>query len=360
LIAQKVSLQDVLSRQLSMFAENDLDFCIGQEIIAGIDDNGYLGVSLDEIARRVPCTRERAESTLKLIQKFDPPGIGARSPAECLLIQLELTQESSPALTALILNHMKDIATKNYSRIARALKKTPEEIESLVKKISRLDPKPGRSYCSEATVRIIPDVIITDKGDELQIDINNEDIPLLNINKSYRKMLKDKNLDPRTREFLTEKLNKALELMRAISKRKYTLRRIIEALAEIQAEAIRTDFSQLKPLTFQNVAKRLRIHESTVCRAIMNKYARLPFGLVAIKDFFSSGIPDENGQGVSSTRIKRGIASIIGEENKKKPYSDRDIVEILSNDYRIRVSRRTVSKYREEIKILSSPYRKER
>lgn len=358
LIAQKVSLQDVLMRQLAMFARDDDDICIGQEIIGNIDDNGYLRIGLEDISRKLGKPAARVEEALRLIQKFDPAGIAARSPAECLIIQLELSGETDPLIKQIIENHLQELATKNYSRIARTVNRSVEEIVPLIRKIQQLNPKPGRNYCADAAHRIIPDAIILDKGDEFEITVNNEDIPMLNINKAYRKLLKDKNLDPQTRHFLTEKLSSALELLRAISKRKFTLRRIIEVIADIQQDAIRQDFSLLKPLTFQEVAGKLDIHESTVCRAIMNKYIRLPFGVVSLKDFFASCLQDSNGHSVSSTRIKSLVAEIIDEEDKKKPQSDQDIVNLLAQRHQLKVSRRTVTKYREEMKILSSPYRK--
>ncbi len=343
-----------------MFTNSDEEFKIGYEIIGNIDDNGYLKASLEEISSTLNIALAKVEQILKLIQQFETAGVGARTVSECLLIQLDLANENDPLLCKIIECHLEDVAKKNYTRIAKALGEPIEKIEPLLKIISRLDPKPGRNYSAEKTQHVVPDITIYDKEDEFEITVNDEDIPTLNINKDYRLMLKKSRLDPQTKEYLAGKLKSALELMRSVFKRKATLRRIVEAIAEIQQEAIRQDLSQLKPLTFQEVAKILNIHESTVCRAIMNKYARLPYGVVALKEFFSSSIKDTNGHAHSSTYIKRLIKELIQNEDKKNTLSDQNIVGLLADYKNIKISRRTVAKYREELKILSTSFRRER
>jgi len=361
LITKKASLQDILLRQLGMFAENDREFKIGQEIIGNIDENGYLKASIEEISLRLDVDPPRVEKALKLIQQFEPAGVAARTISECLLNQLELANEKDPLLRKIVENHIEDVAKKNYSHIAKSLRVSQEQIQPLIKMILRLDPKPGRNYSTQETQQVIPDVTIYDKEDEeFEISVNDEDIPTLNINKDYKQMLKDNNLDSHTKEFLADKLKQALSLLRAVSRRKFTLRRIVETIMEIQQDAVRHDLSHLKPLTFQEVAQKLNLHESTVCRAIMNKYVKLPYGVVALKDFFSSQIQDKNGLYHSSTYVKRLIKDLIEKEDKKHPLSDQGISKILSADYNLNVARRTVAKYREELKILTSTFRRER
>ncbi len=282
LITKKLSLQDILLRQLGMFADTDEEFRIGVEIIGNIDENGYLKASIEEISLAVDRPPERVEKALKLIQKFEPAGVAARTIPECLLTQLELADEFNPLLLKIVENHLEDVAKKNYTHIAKSLGISQEELAPLVKMILRLDPKPGRNYSTEEAQQVIPDVIIFDKEDEFEISINDEDIPTLNINKDYKKMLKDGTVDPQTKLFLSDKLKQAVALLRAVARRKFTLRRIVETIVEIQQDAIRLDLSHLKPLTFQEVAKQLDLHESTVCRTIMNKYAKVPYGVVAL------------------------------------------------------------------------------
>jgi RNA polymerase sigma-54 factor len=342
-----------------MFTNTDEEFAIGQEIIGNIDENGYLKTHLEEIARALNVPLEKVENTLKIIQQFDPAGVAARTISECLLIQLELSQEKDPLLRKIVENHLEDVAKKNYSQIAKTLKEPLEKIEPLIQKILKLDPKPGRNYSLDENQRIIPDIIINEKDEELEISINNEDIPSLNINKAYKEMLKNDHLEPGAKEFLVQKMRNALELLRAISKRKFTLRKIVEAVVEIQQDAIKEDLSYLKPLTFKDVAMRLNLHESTVCRAVMNKYVELPGRIVALKNFFLSHSYEENGQFVSSNRIKKLIKEFIEQEDKKQPVSDQDIVAKLKEN-NLAVSRRTVAKYRDELKILSSTFRRQR
>lgn len=358
-IAKKVSLQEALSRQLGMFTENDEDFVIGQEIIGNLDENGYLKVGLDEIASTLSVGVDKAEKILRLIQDFEPAGVGARTAKECLLIQLRLANENDPLLIKIVNDHLEDVAKKNYSLIARSLKESPEKVAQLVKKILRLNPKPGCNFSLDEAQRVVPDIIIKEKDDdELDIVINSEDIPDLGINQSYREILRQGQADPQTKEFLSNKLATAMELLRAISKRQTTLRRIVETVMEIQKEAVRNGLSSLKPLTLRQVAELVDMHESTVCRAVMNKYVYTSHGVVALKDFFPSGVHDANGQSVSSSHIKGAIKEIIDCEDKKHPLSDLRITKILEQEKNIKVARRTVAKYREELKILSTSFRR--
>ncbi|MBP7217229.1 MAG: RNA polymerase factor sigma-54 [Candidatus Omnitrophica bacterium] len=359
-MTKKTSLQEILLRQLGMFTNCANEFAIGQEIIGNIDENGYLTTSLEEIAKACGTTLESAEVILKLIQQFEPAGVGARNLAECLLIQLDEMQEHDPLLRKLVSCHLEDIAKKNFSHIAKVCKETKETIDPAIKKIHRLNPKPGRAYCAEQIYHITPDIIIEEKNEELKVTVNDEEIPSLQISKDYLSMLKQSNLDENTQTFLKEKLTRAMELLRAVTKRKRTLKKIVEALLEIQLDAIKEDLSFLKPLTLGELAQKIGVHESTVCRAVMNKYVRIPSGVVALKDFFSSHLNDTDGHSISSTYIKTLIKDLIEQEDKRHPLSDQHIALIISQEKQIPISRRTITKYREELKILSTTFRREK
>lgn len=361
-IATKVSLQDILLRQLGMFTDSDQDYKIGEELIGNIDENGYLGVDLREVAAQYSVSLQQVENVLKLVQQFDPPGVCCRSVAECLKVQLQLSNEKDPLLYAIVDCYLEDVAKKNYTLIAKKLSLPTEAVQSLIKTILKLDPKPGRNFTQEEALHIVPDVILEqDDEDEVKITINNEDIPDLKISKDYKQMVKNKGLDAQSREFLKQKIESANELLRAISKRQATLRRIVETVVLLQADAIKTNLSHLKPLTFADVAKEINMHESTVCRAIMNKYVRTPSGVIALKDFFPSRISSsQNGEAVSSNRVKSLIKELIDREDRKHPLSDQAIAESIQKQENLSLARRTVAKYREELKILSSAYRKER
>ena len=359
-ITKKASLQDVLLRQLGYSTSTDEEFKIGQEIIGNINEHGYLAASLPDISKTLNVPMENVEKILKIVQEFEPVGVGARLVAECLGLQLKSAGENDPLLIKIVECHLEDVAKKNYTLIAKSLKVPIETIEPLIKKIHGLDPKPGRNFCAEETQHITPDVIIKDNDDSLEISINNEDTSLLGINKEYKEMLKNKDVDPATKEFLSTNLQDALELLRTIEKRCDTLRKVAELIVAIQREAFLNDLSFLKPMTFQEIADKLGIHESTVCRTVMNKYVKTPHcGIIALKEFFSSQIKTHNGESVSSSYVKRTIKGLIELEDKKHPLSDQDIADTL-NQKDLKVSRRTVTKYREELKLLSTTFRRER
>jgi RNA polymerase sigma-54 factor len=360
LITKKASLRDILLRQLGIFADSDEMLVIGQEIIGNIDENGYLKTSLAEIAQPLNITLTKAENALKLIQQFEPAGVAARSVSECLLIQLELSGEKDPLIRKIVEFHLEDMARKNYGLIAKRLKEPLSAVEPLVKRILRLDPKPGRMYSAEETQHIVADIIINQKDDELEIVINNEDIAQVSINKAYQTMLKDNRLDAAAKEFLSGKFRDAMELLRAVSKRQETLRKIVESLCEIQADALKNDLSHLSPLTFKGLAQKINMHETTVCRAVMNKYVELPHQrvVVGLKDFFTSHIHHQDGQFISSSRVKRFIKELIEQEDKRHPLSDWHISLRLARERNLNVSRRTVAKYRDELRVLSSSFRR--
>ena len=358
-ISQKTSLQDILMRQLGMFANTDEDLKIGEEIIGNIDENGYLKASIEEISQALGVLPEKVEICLKLVQQFEPFGVAARTLSECLLIQLDLTNELDPLLRKIAECHLEDVAKKNYRQIAKALNELPEKIELLIKKLLKLNPKPGSSYSQHTIQHVIPDVIIFEKDENFEASINDEDIPSLKISEAYKNMLKANNLNPQDKEFLTQKLAIAQELQRALSKRKFTLRKIVEAIMEVQKDAIRENLASLLPLTYQEIANKLDIHESTVCRAVMNKYVELPYCTVALKDFFPSQIRNTNGQAISSTHTKSLIKGLIENEDKKHPLSDQQIFAILFKEENLTLARRTIAKYREELKIPSTTFRRE-
>ncbi len=361
-MTKKTTLQDVLLRQLGMFTQTEEELMIGQEIIGNIDENGYLRTSLEELSlslKNVPF--KKLEEVLGLIQRFDPSGVGARSISECLLIQLENEDSTDQNLRLIVKDHLDDVAKKNYKAVAKSLGLSLEELEPLLHKILKLDPKPGRKFHPAQTQQVTPDIDfeVSDEG-EITFSINNEDSSKVSINKDYKDLLSNKEMDAKTREFLKEKLQNAMNLLNAISRRHSTLRKIAQALVELQAEAIKDGLSYLKPLSLKEVARKLELHESTVCRAVMNKYAKLPYGVVAIKEFFPSAVSGGEEHPHSPNYVKKLILEAIKAENKKKPLSDSQISSLLSKEHKLKVCRRTIAKYREEIKILNSTYRKEK
>ena len=359
ILSKKPTLQDVLLRQLGMFANSDEDLRVGSEIIGNIDDNGFLKATVDELVAALHISCEEVEKAISLIQQFEPAGVGARTVQECLILQLKRNCQDSPLLVKIVESHLEDVAKKNYSLIAKSLKEPIEVIEPLIQKILKLDPKPGRNYSAEEVQRIIPDVLIEEKDEALELTLNNEYVPTIVINRRYKEMLKKKNLDAAAREFIEQKLRNAQELLRAVTKRQSTLRRVMERLVVIQEEAIRHGLSHLKPLTFAQLANELKIHETTVCRTIMNKFAKAPCGIVALKDLFSGSVNSQSGESAVSTNfIKKVVKELIDEEDKRQPLSDEDVVKLIQEKHNLKVARRTVAKYRDELKIPATPYRR--
>ncbi len=358
IITKETTLQEILLRQLGMFVDTDSELRIGQEIIGNIDDNGYLKVSPEELARTLSLPLEEIVKVLGVIQNFEPTGVGSRSIQECLLLQLKKDDPVNPLIFKIVENHLEEIAKKNYSLIAKQLKEPLEKIQPLIDQVLKLDPKPGRNYSNQAAQRVIPDITVKEKNQGLEVIINKEYFPVLIISKAYRQMLKQENLDPAARQFIENKMRAAQELLRAVEKRTTTLRRVAEKLVGIQADAIKEDLSYLKPLTFAELASQLEVHETTVCRTVMNKYIDTPCGTVALKDLFTTKINNGSGQAVSVNYIKKSIKDLIDQEDKKHPLSDEAIAKLLLERFNLKAARRTVAKYREEFKIPSTPFRR--
>jgi len=354
------SLQDALSRQLEISIISDEEIGIGQQIIGNLNDDGYLTATVEEIAAACGAPLAIVEKTLKVIQKFEPLGVAARNIQECLIIQCDAMNIDDPLLRKIIEGHLDHVGKRKYELIAKELGASLNDVEACIKKITALDPRPGQNYAVERPHDIIPDIIIEEKDGELDIFINKEYFPSLYINEEYRAVLKKNNITPEAKEFLTTRLQEALELLRSIARRQSMLSNVIEAIVGIQKDALINGLSLLKPLTFQEVADKLEVHESTVCRAVMNKYADTPQGIIALKSLFTSSITQENGEEVSSTLCKNKIRELIECEDKKHPLSDEGLTELLLKENSVKIARRTVAKYREELKLLPSSLRRAR
>lgn len=357
-ITRPKTLQDSLLEQLGIAATNDEELRIGQELIGNIDQNGYLKASLEYIASTLQVSLEKVKSTLEIIHDFEPVGIGALNLEECLLLQLEAAGFDDPRLIEIIRNHLPDIAKKNYTHIAKALKISLEEVKPLISRIASLDPKPGLIYSQEELPIVVPDVTIEEKDKGFEISISNGQMPIFRINDEYRDAMRENPMSDEERAILKKQLDEALFLVRAVAKRKETLVRVVESLVGIQSQALRHGLTHLKPLTFRELARQLGLHETTIGRTVAHKYIKLKNGTVALKDFFSGKRQDKNGHTLSATYINSLIRSLIDVEDKTKPLSDQDIAGIISHKYQVDIPRRTIAQYRRQLRIASSSYRK--
>ncbi len=360
-LARPVTLQENLLRQLRIFVTSKDEVMIGEILIGNIDEDGYLQITLEEVAKELGFELSKVEAVLSLIQGFEPMGVGARDLKECLLLQLKSKDMEGSLAWQIVDSFLEDCARKQYNKISKALKVSLEEVEKAHKVISRLEPKPGRAHSNQDENHfIIPDIIIRPTGREYEIMQNGEDIPRLRINEYYRKLLKDDNTSEEVRNYIAEKISSANFIIKCIRERWETMRKITKFIVERQGEFIEKGKAFLKPVNFKDAARAVGRHESTISRAVANKYIQTPCGVFELKSLFSSRLPNgvENGEdGVSSKAVKAEIEILIKMEDRKKPLSDQKIQAVLA-ERGIKIARRTVAKYREELKILPSHLRK--
>ena len=353
------TLTDYLLTQLTFSDLKDCERKIGRYLVEAIDENGYLTVDIEHVAKlfKVKCCA--VERILGVIQTFEPVGVGARNLEECLLIQLRTKDLLDDAIEYIVLHHLKDLGDNRIQQIAKDTGLTVYQVQLVGDIIRTLDPKPGRAYSSGEQVRyVIPDIIVEKEADGYVVMNNDGTIPHLMVSPYYMNLAKNNKDDEEVQKYLNDKYNSALWLIRSIEQRKQTIYSVASAVVDQQIEFLDKGEKYLKPMTLKQIAEMVGVHESTVSRSINGKYIQTPRGVYEIKYFFSSGVGGGSaGEGLSSNSIKKFIKEIIDSEDPKKPCSDQDMVEILSKKG-IEISRRTVAKYREAMGILSSSKRR--
>lgn len=356
-VIEKESLKDYLKKQLIDFKMDKIMFRVCVYIIESLNHKGYFEEDIDETANRNKCSVVEVNKALSIIQSLEPEGIGARNLKECLKIQLNRKNIKDEKIYMIIDNHLQDISRGKLLNIAKELKIDSEKVQYYIDLIRTLEPKPSRGFFTgDETNYIIPDAVIKRIDDEFIVIMNDSILPKLNINNTYKEVLNNCD-EQETIEYVKEKVNKAIFLMKSIESRRNTLQLVIEQIIKIQKKYFLYGTSYLKPMTIRIIADNLEFHESTVSRAIKDKYIALPTGkVIRIKDLFTNSMTTD-GEDISTYNIKKKIEEIVENENKKKPLSDSKICEIL-NDDGINISRRTIAKYREELGILSSSRRK--
>ena len=356
-----VSLQEHLEMQLHFSALNPLQQRVGAYLIGCIDDNGYLRCTLAEAAEALSVSESVAADVLQVIQSYDPLGVGARDLRECLQIQLrQLSQErpefSTELVRVIVDQHLEMVAGGRYKVLAEQLRCTPLAVQQAVDLIRTLDPKPGCSFGGSGQMSyIIPDITVEKIHSGYQIIINENNIPHLYINPYYRQIIRD--ADSEARKFVEGKINSAVWLIKSIDQRRRTLYNVMEAIVDLQRDFFDRGPRALRPLTMKKVADRIGVHESTVSRAVANKYAITPHGLLSLHAFFSASIQGRGGEEVAAATVKGALKELVAAENATAPLSDQALTDIL-NRRGMAVSRRTVAKYREELGIASSSRRR--
>ena len=331
---------------------------VGKYIIESLDENGYMTSTTEEIAKATGIREEKVCEALDIIHGFDPAGVGARDLAECLRLQLEARNQLTPRMDMIIGSHLEDIANNRLAAVAKDTGMTVLEVQEAADVIRTLEPKPGRQFASEMETKyVIPDVIVEKVDDEYVVMINESSTPRLTVSSYYKSLLGQADKDQQLADYLSERVSSANWLIKSIEQRKHTIFNVVSAVVKHQKDFFDKGSKYLKTLTLKDIAEELGIHESTVSRSISGKYLQCPRGVYEIKYFFSAGVSDEVGEGVSSNSIKEFIKEIIEGEDRHHPYSDQAMVAILK-DKGFNISRRTVAKYRDELGILSSSKRK--
>lgn len=351
------NLYDYVKEQLSFLKLKKKEKEVCEYIVDCLDKDGYLGNDEKFILEELQIDVDYFERCLKNIQKLEPSGIGARNLSECLLIQMENKNIKNHILKSIIMEDLNLIGQNKIKSISKKYNINIEDCVKYIEKIKELDPKPGRLYSNDKTIYIQPDVIVREIGREFVVYMNDNANFHLYVNNYYKSILNSPTYDESAKEFIKNKLNYALNLLKNIETRKSTILKIAEVIVREQSEFFNKGSRYIKPMRLKDIAIELGYHESTISRGINSKYMLTPFGLFEFKYFFSTAIQSEEEEGTSSTKIKNMIKEFINEENKLKPLSDDKICKLLKNEGII-VARRTVAKYREEMNILSSSKRK--
>lgn len=356
-ISNKKSLKEYLKEQIAEFDEKDCIKHICNYIIENIDSKGYLPVGTEEISREIHIPLNLVEKALGIVQSLEPYGVGARDLKECLKIQLYQNGNENYKLFYIIDNHLEDIAENRYNIIGKSLNITPVEAQRYGDIIKKLQPKPSSGfYTGEEVNYVIPDAYIKKIGEKYYIIMNDDLVPKLMINNLYKGII-NKNEDKSAVEYVKNKLDSAAFLIKSIENRKSTIYRVLENILEIQTEYFDYGEKYLKPMTLKEIADNLSMHESTISRAIRDKYIHTSRGTIKIKSLFTTSIQGTNNDNMSCINVKKLISNLIDKEDKKNPLSDQYISDELKK-VNVNISRRTVTKYREEMGIKSSKGRK--
>jgi RNA polymerase sigma-54 factor len=357
-LSTTASLADHLAWQLRMAPADEKMVEIGEAIIGNVDEQGYLQASIDEICAMGNYEPEDIERALELVQSFDPVGVAARDLKECLLIQIRHLDLADTPVETMVKDHLDLLQNHRFNDIAKAMKLPVEEVVEHCEIIRRLDPQPGSKFANEKSQYVTPDVYIVKVDGKYEVVLNEDRLPQLRISSVYKRMLENKSEENEaTRNYVKEKLRSALWLIKSVDQRQKTIYKVANSIVRQQTEFLDNGVDHLKPMVLRDVATDIGMHESTVSRVVSNKYMHTPRGVFEMRYFFHSGIASVGGDHVSSVTIKQRIRKIVEEENPKRPLSDSKIVKILEDEGLV-LARRTIAKYREELRIPPSNQRK--
>jgi RNA polymerase sigma-54 factor len=357
-ISATPGLTSFLQWQLTHLELDELDRDIAMFILGSLDGHGFFTADIADICTYAKCTEEEARGMLRLVQSLDPPGIAARSIQESLLLQLDRKELDESLAYRIVEEYMPQLQSRDYTTIARGTGYTARKVHAAVEQISTLTPYPGNEYSNEQTNYVTPDVYLYKIDGEFVIQLNNDGMPQLQLSSDYLELIKDKkNIAPDSRGYLQEKKRNAQWFIKSLQQRQRTIYKVMESLLKFQREFFEKGAGHLKPLILHDVAEDIGMHESTISRVTSNKYAHTPQGIYELKYFFSTAIGTTNGDTVAAEAIKNRIRQLIRKEDSSKPLSDNKISEQLKQEG-IKVARRTVAKYRDQMKILPVKHRR--
>ncbi|MEY4089664.1 MAG: hypothetical protein RJB55_1935, partial [Verrucomicrobiota bacterium] len=357
-LVNETSLQEHLMRQAELSDLAEPEMAAMRHLVGGIDDRGFLTQSPPDVALQTGLPLDAVQRALAILRTFDPPGIGAEDLAGCLLAQLAAKGRGDSVAARIIREHFELLKRRRIPELSRKIAADPEDVQSAIEEIGRLDPAPGRRFAEDSNRVVVPDVTVERDGEDWKIILNSDYIPRLRISSAYRELIAKGSLSKQDRDYLRERMRSGKFLIDSIEQRQRTIERITREIINAQREFFENGVSSLKPLTMTQVAEVVGVHETTVSRAIANKYIRTPHGVFEFKYFFTPGYQSEGGASVSNTSVKEMIADLINLEDRSSPLSDQDLVAKL-RERGITIARRTVAKYREELGILPSNLRRD-
>lgn len=358
-VRQHVSLQDHLMEQLTLTTLNPEDRELAITLIGNVNDDGYFTGSLPDIVMISDRTEREVLDVLKVIQSFDPPGVGSRTLRECLLQQLELIEDSpwEDEARLVIDRHLERLGAHDEKTLCKMLDLTREELAHVVSLIRSLNPRPGRSFQSESTEYVEPEVFVTLEKGRFVAKVDNDQLPHIRISKHYRKLLEDKSVASETKSYIRERIRAGAFLIRSIYQRQETIRKIAQEIVDAQTAFLTQGVEALHPMTMAEVAKKVGVHETTVSRTVANKYMRTPMGLFEMKYFFTPGLKMKDGASISNKSVQDQIKRLVDAEDLASPLSDQALEAMLA-EQGIKVARRTIAKYRGILKIPPSHERR--
>ncbi|MBF0553914.1 MAG: RNA polymerase factor sigma-54 [Nitrospirae bacterium] len=349
-LTSTTGLTEHLKWQLDMTNASEDVKEAAEMIIGNIDENGYLQATTEELVNVLGLTEETVIKAIALVQRFDPMGIGARNIKECLLIQVKALRLKGTLVEKIVQNNLEDLEKNKLAAIAKQYNAALEDIHTAVHIIEGLEPKPGRKFSTVQVSYVVPDVYVDKVDGEYRIILNDDSIPRLRISSMYKELLTQKNtFDKTDKQYLIDKYKSAMWLLRSLDERNKTIYRVTESIMKYQMDFFEKGVEFLRPLNLRIISEELGIHESNISRVTSNKFISCAHGMFPLKYFFSSSLSGDEGN-VSSTSVKDLIKTIVGEEDSSNPLTDQKIVEICKNK-NINIARRTLAKYREELKI---------